>query len=132
MNSVSPSMAQQIGYAASAFEEARTGHVPKSVTVVLTSDTLIITLRGALTHAERALANTAEGAARVREYHQQLFANSSNSLLDEIRRITHGGARDFGNIEGVAAPMFEAGAIVHVYVLDSVIPFDVWTGPGVV
>lgn len=88
MNSSSPGMAQQIGHAASAFEQVRTGHVPKSVTVVLNSDTLVITLRGVLTHAERVLANSEQGAAWVREYHRQLFANSSNSLLDEIKRIT--------------------------------------------
>jgi len=36
-------MAQQIALAATAFEEQTTGHVPRSVTVVLNDDTLVIT-----------------------------------------------------------------------------------------
>ena len=54
-------MAQQIAEAASAFEERRTGHVPKSVTVVLSDNTLVITLHEALSPAERALANSPGG-----------------------------------------------------------------------
>ena len=65
MSTTNPSMAEQIGHAASAFEQMRTGHVPKSVTVVLEKETLIVTLRGVLTRAERVLANTEEGAAWV-------------------------------------------------------------------
>jgi len=128
MNSDTPSMAQQIGHAAGAFEQVRTGHVPKSVTVVLTADTLVITLRGVLTHAERVLANSEKGAAWVREYHRQLFANSSNSLLDEIKRITGVEARESGNIDGTVVPLFEVGALVHVFVLAAAIPLDVWSG----
>src|SRR6476619_746553 len=48
-------LAQQLAQAASAFEHRRTGHVPKSVNVVLSEDTLVITLRGALSPAETAL-----------------------------------------------------------------------------
>ncbi len=88
MTANSPSIAEQIGHAASAFEQIRTGHVPKSVTVVLNDDTLVVTLRGVLTRAERVLANTEEGAAWVREYHRRLLMSSSSSLLDEIKRIT--------------------------------------------
>ena len=45
MTANSPSIAEQIGHAASAFEQIRTGDVPKSVTVVLNDDTLVVTLR---------------------------------------------------------------------------------------
>ena len=45
-------MAQQIARAAIAFEQRRTGnHVPKSVTVVLSEGTLVITLHEALSPA---------------------------------------------------------------------------------
>src|SRR5260221_14542726 len=81
-------MAQQIAEAASAFEQKRTGHGPKSVTVVLSEDTLVITLHGALTPAEKALAKTTEGAARLQEFHRQLFAHSADSLRQEIKQIT--------------------------------------------
>jgi uncharacterized protein YbcI len=132
VSTTSPNMAEQIGHAASAFEQVRTGHVPKSVTVVLTDDTLVVTLRGVLTHAERVMANTETGAAWVREYHRQLFANSSNSLLDEIKRITGVDARQSGAIEATVVPLFEVGAIVQVFVLSTSIPLNVWSGTVVV
>src|SRR5438067_2481789 len=79
MNKCNSIMAQQIAEAASAFEERRTGHVPKSVTVVLSENTLVITLHEALSPAERALAKTPAGAAQMQELHQRLFANASES-----------------------------------------------------
>ena len=48
------STAKQIAQAAIDFEQQTTGHVPKSVTVVLSGDTLVITLHGALSPAEKA------------------------------------------------------------------------------
>jgi uncharacterized protein YbcI len=127
MTANSPSLAEQIGHAASAFEQIRTGHVPKSVTVVLNDDTLVVTLRGVLTRAERVLANTEEGAAWVREYHRRLLMSSSSSLLDEIKRITGVPACETV-IEGTTVPMFEVGAVVHVFVLGTTIPLSVWSG----
>ena len=46
--------AQQIAQAAKSFEQQMTGHRPKSVTVVLSDDVLVITLHGALSEAEKA------------------------------------------------------------------------------
>jgi hypothetical protein len=52
MNKSKSTMAQQIAQAAIAFEQRRTGnHVPKSVTVVLSEGTLVITLHEALSPA---------------------------------------------------------------------------------
>src|ERR1700757_3691586 len=82
------SMAQQIAQAASAFEQQRTGHVPQSVTVVLSEDTLVITLRGALSPAEKPLAKSPAGTAQTQEFHRRLFANSADALRLEIKRIT--------------------------------------------
>ena len=81
-------VAQQIAQAAIAFQEKRTGHAPISVTVVLGADTLVITLHGAFSPAEQALAKTPEGAAHVRKFHRELFANSCEPLRQEIKRIT--------------------------------------------
>ena len=82
-------MAQHIARAAIAFEQRRTGkHGPKSVPVVLSEGTLVITLHEALPPAEKALARTSVGAAQVQEFQRQLFANSSDSLRQEIKRIT--------------------------------------------
>ena len=44
MDQSKATMAQQLAQAACAFEQQRTGHVPQSVTVVLSEDTLVITL----------------------------------------------------------------------------------------
>src|SRR5437867_3960424 len=74
MNQAIASRAQQIAQAASAFEQQRTGHLPRSVTVVLSEDTLVITLRGALSPAEIALAQSPTAAAQMQEFHRQLFA----------------------------------------------------------
>ena len=54
-------MADQIAQAVCAFQHQTTGHAPKAVTVVLSDDTLVITLHDALTPAERALAKSAHG-----------------------------------------------------------------------
>src|SRR5207245_1621650 len=80
--------AQQLARAASAFEQQRTGHPPRSVTVVLSGDTLVLTLHGALSPAEQALAKTPAGAAQVQEFHRQLFNSSAAWLRQEIKRIT--------------------------------------------
>src|SRR5207237_3575429 len=89
MNKSQATMAQQIAQAAIAFEQRRTGnHVPKSVTVVLSEGTLVITLHEALSPAERVLARSPAVAAQVQEFHRQLLANSSDSLRQEINRIT--------------------------------------------
>lgn len=68
MNKSQSTMAQQIARAAIAFEQRRTGsHVPKSVTVVLSEGTLVITLHEALSPAERLspLAKSPAGAAQT-------------------------------------------------------------------
>ena len=87
-NALKSTVAQEIAQAAVAFHEQRTGHAPKSVTVVLGEDTLVVTLHGALSPAEQSLAKSAEGAAQVQKFHRQLFTNSSEPLRQEIRRIT--------------------------------------------
>src|SRR3954469_21505610 len=81
-------MAQRLAEVASSMQEQRTGHAPESVTVVLSEDTLVVTLHEALSPAEKALAKTPAGAAQVQEFHRQLFTDSSESLRQEIRRIT--------------------------------------------
>src|SRR5437763_7306487 len=81
-------MAHQIAQAAIAFEKKRTGHTPKSVTVVMSDNTLMITLHGALSPAEKALAKSPAGAAQVQDFHRQLFNSAADSLRQEIKRIT--------------------------------------------
>ena len=56
-----PTMAQQIAHVAIAFQQQRTGHSPKAVTVVLSEDTLVVTLHSALSPAEQVLAQESRG-----------------------------------------------------------------------
>src|SRR5882762_7420869 len=68
MTKPEPGMAQRIAQAASDFQQERVGRAPKSVTVVLSADTLVITMRGALSRAEQAVAKSPEGAAVVQAF----------------------------------------------------------------
>ena len=81
-------IASEIAHLAKAFEQQRTGHAPKSVTVMLSNNVLVITLHGALSEAEKSMANSPEGAAQIQDFHRQLFANGSAALRKEIKRIT--------------------------------------------
>ena len=126
-------MAERIAQAAIAFEQRRTGnHVPKSVTVVLSEGTLVITLHDALSPAERALSASAAGAAQVQQFHRQLFASSSDSLREEIKRITGMDVREAtAEIEpasGAVVQAFTTGTVVQVFLLAGSAPTEAWTG----
>jgi uncharacterized protein YbcI len=125
-------MAEQVALAAAAFEERRTGHVPKSVTVVLGEGTLVITVHGALSPAERALAQTPDGASQVQEFHRQLFDDSADWLRNEIKRITGVEVREAkAEIEtktGTVVQVFTTGTMVQVFLLATDIPAETWNG----
>jgi uncharacterized protein YbcI len=123
-------MARQIAEAASLFEQQRTGNTPKSVTVVRSDTTLVITLHGALSEAEKALAKSAEGAAQVQDFHRQLFADASESLRQEIKRITGVEVREAtAEVEpttGTVVGVFTTGTTVQVYLLAHAVPAESW------
>jgi uncharacterized protein YbcI len=127
-------MAQQIAEAARAFQLRRTGHAPKAVTVVLSEDTLVVTLHGALTPAEKALAESPAGAAQVQEFHRQLFTSSSDSLRQEIKRITGLEVREaVAEVEpstGTVVCAFASGTMVQVFRLAQSVPGDTWNKSG--
>jgi uncharacterized protein YbcI len=134
MNKSISSMAQQIAQAASAFEQRVTGHAPQSVTVVLCDNTLVITLHGALSPAEKALAQSPEGAAEVQEFHRQLFTNSFDALRQEIKGITGVDVREAtAEVEtttGTVVKAFATGTVVEVFLLARDIPTETWSGTG--
>lgn len=115
------SVAEQLARVASSLQQQRTGYAPKSVTVILSEDTLLVTLHDALTPAEKALARTPEGTAQVQEFHRQLFADSSESMRQEIKRITGREVREAtAEIEtatGAVVHAFTTGAMVQVFLL---------------
>ena len=134
MDKANSTMARQIAHAASVFEKQRTGNSPKSVTVVLSDTTLVITLHGALSPAEKALAKSPAGAAQVQDFHRQLFANASDSLRQEIKRITGVEVREAtAEVEpttGTVVGVFTTGTTVQVYLLAHTVPADTWNGSG--
>jgi uncharacterized protein YbcI len=123
------SMAQQIAQTAIAFEEQRLGRKPTSVTVVLGGDTLVITMHGVLSPAEKALAASPAGAVQLQEFHQQLFQLSSDPLRQEIKRITGleicEAAKDMAT---AAVRVFAIGTVVQVFLLAGRLPADSWDG----
>jgi len=116
MNASDSAMAQQVAQAAIAYQQERTGRAPASVTVVLSEDTLVITLHDALTPAEKALALHPAGAIQVQEFHRQLFLSSADSLRKEIKRITGRDVR-----EAVAEVEPASGAVVHAFTTGNVV-----------
>ena len=106
---------QKIARAARAFEKRRTKHGRKWVAVFMNEDTIVIALHGSLTAAEKALAQSLAGAAQVREFHRQLFANASATLLRKIKSITGMEVRDTtAEIEPTT------GSVVQVFTTDTV------------
>lgn len=126
------SRAQQIAQAALDFERQTTGRAPKSVTVVLSDTTLVITLHGALSPAEKILAVTPQGIAQVQEFHQQLFASASAELREEIKRITgvevREAASEVETATGTVVKVFTSGTVVQVFLLAHSVPADTWSG----
>ena len=119
--------AHQVARTVSAFERARTGRPPKSVAVVLGGETLVITLHGALSPAEQALAQTPAGLALVQEFHRALFASASGPLRQEVGRITGADVRAAGaEVQGAT------GTVVLVFSLAGSVPTETWSGtaPG--
>ncbi len=123
------SMAQQIAQTAIAFEEQRLGRRPTLVTVVLGGDTLVITMHGILSPAEKAVAATPTGAAKLQEFHQKLFQLSSDPLRREIKRITGLEICEAGNNNATAAVhVFSIGTVVQIFLLDGNLDSEAWRG----
>lgn len=128
-------MARQIAEVAIAFEKQRTGHLPKSASVALSEDTLVITLRGALSPAEMALARNPAGAAQLQELHRQLFTSTSEPMRREIERITGIRVREattgIERTTGTAVEVLMTGTVVQVFLLAERVKVQTWSGkPG--
>jgi len=132
MSESQPTMAQEIAEAVIAFQRQTTGHAPKAVTVLLSEDTLVITLHEALSPAEKDLARNPQGAAQVEEFHRQLFSHSSRSLREQIERITGVEVREaVAGIEpttGAVGQVFTSSAMVQVFRLARSVPGESWSG----
>jgi uncharacterized protein YbcI len=128
MNSPAFDITEQLAEMASLLQQQRTGVAPKAVTAVLSEDTLVVTLHDALTPAEKALFRTPEGAAQLQEFHRQLFSSESESMRQEIKRITGREVREAtAEIEtatGAVVHVFTTGAMVQMFLLTpEVVPY---------
>jgi len=134
MNAPIQTMAKRIADAAGDLGKKRTGLMPTGVTVVQSDGTLVITLHGALSPAEMALAKTPEGALQVQQFHRELFASNAAALRAEIQRITGVEVREAtAEVEpstGTVVAVFATGTIVQVFLLKSGISAARWDGPG--
>jgi len=126
-----PTIAQQIAEVATTLHEKWTGHAPKSVNVVLSGHTLVVTLHGALSPAEQAMAQSPPGAAKVQEFHRQLFLTASEKLRKEIKRITGVDVREAtADVEpstGTVVQVFSTGTMVQVFLLSEKVAPGTWT-----
>jgi uncharacterized protein YbcI len=125
MNDNDLHIAEQVAQVANRLQAQRTGHQPKAVTVVLSDDTLVVTLHDALTPAEKALAQSEKGAAQVQDFHRQLFANSVEELRQEIERITGRKVR-----ESAAEIETQTGSVVHVFTTGAMVQVFLLTPPS--
>jgi uncharacterized protein YbcI len=136
MNKLTSTVAEQLAQAVRTFQEQQTGRLPKSVTVVLSEDTLVVTLHAALSAAEHELAQSPQGAADLQEYHRQLFRNSVASLLKEIARITGREVREaaveFDPVNGCIVHAFTTGTMVQVFLLAESGPTDIYAQDGAI
>jgi len=126
MTQSAETMAEQIAQAATTFQQQRTGHQPKSVSVMLGGDTLVVTLHGALSPAEQAMVQSSGGASKVLEFHRHLFLNASDTLRQEIKRITGmevlESSADVDPTCGPVLHIFPSGTMVQMFLLSGKLP----------
>jgi len=127
-------MAQQVAEAVTKFQTERTGHAPKAVTVVLSQDTLVVTLHEALSAAEIVMSQTPEGAEHVQHFHRKLFESSVGALRVEIKRITGVAVREAAveveTMTGAVVHAFTSGEMVQVFRLAGSITETAWNSSG--
>lgn len=127
-------MARQIAEAVGEFELRTGSYLPKSMSVMLSDRTLVITLHDALSPIEHTLAQSSSGADRLEEFHRALFANNPGSLRQEIKRITGmevcEAATELEPAAGSVVKVSTSGTVVHVILLEGSVPLDTWSGKG--
>ena len=131
MDKSTVSMAQQIAQAASIFEKQRTGIEPTTVSVVLVDETLVVSLRGALSKVEKSFATTPQGASHLQQFHRELFNSSMEPMRQEIERITGVPVRE-ASVEvepasGAVAQVFPTGTMVQVFLLAGKVSAESWS-----
>jgi uncharacterized protein YbcI len=125
MNDPGPTRARQIARAASAFQREAAGRSPESVAVALAGTTLVVTLHGALSRAEQALARTQAGVTLLQDFHRGVFASAGGPLRREVARVT--GTEVLETMVEIQAA---TRTVVLVFALAGTVPPEVWNGPA--
>ena len=81
-------LARTVAHVAASFEHVLLGRAPTSVSVVAEDDWMVVHLHEPFSPTERRLAGDEEGARKVREFHRDIFDNSLDALLRQIRQRT--------------------------------------------
>ena len=118
----SANFSKELAEIALTMQSKRTGHPPKAVTVVASDEMVVLTLHEALTPAEKLLARTEAGAAKVEQYHRALFAVSCDELRKEVQRLTGRKVREAAVVvepaTGAIVHAFTSGTVVQVFQLE--------------
>ena len=118
----STDFSKELAQIALSMQSERTGHTPKAVTVVASDETVVLTLHEALTPAEKILARSESGAAKVEQYHRALFAVSCEELRKEIQRLTGRRVREAAVVvepaTGAIVHAFTSGTVVQIFQLE--------------
>ncbi len=120
-------ISRQVARAVGIFEKWRTNHSREWTAVFLNEDTVVIALHASLTPAENAQARCPAGIGRLREFHQQLFANLAATLFRKIKTIT---GMEVRNVVAEIEPT--TGSVVQLFTTDTVgeDPFRDLGGPA--
>jgi uncharacterized protein YbcI len=132
MTQFETSIAKQVAQAAATCHLERTGQACESVAVILSGDTLVVTLHGALSPAERTMALSEDGAAKVGEFHRRLFATSLEPLCEQIKTICGAGVlqatAEIEAAKGTVVQVFTTGTMVQVFLLSGAVAAGAWSG----
>lgn len=119
-------LARQVAQAAGSFEHRLLGRAPRSVTVTAGDGWMTVSVHEPLVPVERGLARHAQGAARVRALHRDLFEESLDALFAEVRRRTgvvlHGGITHVDAATGSILKTFTTAPCVDLFVFGAGLP----------
>lgn len=119
-------LARQVAQAAGSFEHRLLGRAPGSVTVTAGDGWMTVSIHEPLAPVERGLVRHAEGAVRVRALHRDLFEESLDALVTEVRRRTgvalHGGIAHVDAATGSILKTFTTAPCVDLFVFGAGLP----------
>ena len=130
MNYSPVTVTAQVAHSVRNFQQQHTGHAPKSVTVVLSNGTMVVTLHETLSPEEKVLCSTDKGEAQIRDFHRKLIRLSLGPLQDEVERITGSVLREvLVEVEsetGAVIYVFTTGSMLQVFKLVGGLSSEVW------